>query len=149
MSKSDLIFHPKYRSEIWRFYTYQFLHAGFPHIFGNVLMQLFLGRFKIKNSQNYYNKIGIPLEMVHGSIRMGLIYTVGVIMGSLTVGIVDNRNLLLGCSGGGKGLTHKNRIFFKHFFFRIFRFLFDQKFETFCKRLLFNFCICCKYYNQL
>ena len=59
MLSSDLIFSPKKRAEIWRFYTYQFLHAGFPHIFGNVLMQLFLG---------------IPLELVHGSIRLGIKY---------------------------------------------------------------------------
>ena len=53
---SPLIFRPKLREEIWRFGTYQFLHAGFFHIFGNMIVQLY---------------IGIPLEMVHGSIRIG------------------------------------------------------------------------------
>ena len=43
MVNSELIFAPRLRHEAWRYYTYQFLHAGFPHIFGNVLMQLFLG----------------------------------------------------------------------------------------------------------
>jgi len=85
MVNSELIFAPRLRHEAWRYYTYQFLHAGFPHIFGNVLMQLFLG---------------IPLEMVHGSLRVGAVYTMGVVMGSLLASIVDIHSMLLGCSGG-------------------------------------------------
>ena len=54
MVKSELIFNPTKREEIWRFFSYQFLHAGFQHIFGNMLFQLVFG---------------IPLEMVHGSLR--------------------------------------------------------------------------------
>ena len=62
MIKSPLIFDPDARSEVWRFFTYQYLHAGLPHLLGNVIMQLL---------------IGIPLEMVHGTMRVGIIYTVG------------------------------------------------------------------------
>ena len=62
MIKSPLIFDPDARSELWRFLTYQYLHAGLPHLLGNVIMQLL---------------IGIPLEMVHGTLRVGIIYTVG------------------------------------------------------------------------
>lgn len=62
MIKSPLIFDPDARSELWRFFTYQYLHAGLPHLLGNVIMQLL---------------IGIPLEMVHGTLRVGIIYTVG------------------------------------------------------------------------
>ena len=66
MLKSNLILDPQKRSDVWRYLTYQFLHAGFPHIFGNLLMQLFLG---------------IPLELVHGTVRVGMVYTVGVTVG--------------------------------------------------------------------
>ena len=33
--------------------------------------------------------LGIPLEMVHGTIRIGLVYTSGVLMGSLFSSIID------------------------------------------------------------
>ena len=62
MVKSELIFNPHRREDVWRFITYQFLHAGFHHIFGNMLFQLVFG---------------IPLEMVHGTMRIGAIYTMG------------------------------------------------------------------------
>ena len=62
MVKSELIFNPYKREDIWRFFSYQFLHAGFHHIFGNMLFQLVFG---------------IPLEMVHGTLRIGSVYTMG------------------------------------------------------------------------
>ena len=62
MIKSPLIFDPDERAEIWRFFTYQYLHAGLPHLLVNIIMQLL---------------IGIPLEMVHGTTRIAIIYTVG------------------------------------------------------------------------
>ena len=45
--------------------------------------------------------LGIPLELVHGTIRVGIVYTVGVMVGGLTASIVDPNRFLLGCSGGG------------------------------------------------
>ena len=42
--------------------------------------------FKIFQLQLY---LGIPLEMVHGTIRIGLVYTSGVLMGSLFSSIID------------------------------------------------------------
>ena len=38
--------------------------------------------------------------MVHGSLRVGAVYTMGVVMGSLLASIVDIHSMLLGCSGG-------------------------------------------------
>ena len=109
MLKSTMILDPKKREDVWRYLTYQFLHAGFPHIFGNLLMQLFLG---------------IPLELVHGTIRVGIVYTGGVMVGGLTASIVDPNRFLLGCSGGGilkhlSGLKIRNESFFldPQFFF--------------------------------
>ena len=62
MSYSKLIFSPYRRTEVWRFVSYQFLHANFNHIAGNIMGQLLLG---------------IPLEMLHGTFKIALLYTVG------------------------------------------------------------------------
>ena len=55
--------------EVWRFFTYSFVHAGWEHLLGNMLMQLI---------------IGIPLEYCHGTMRVMSLYTIGVIVGSFT-----------------------------------------------------------------
>ncbi|UXI14729.1 hepatocyte growth factor-regulated tyrosine kinase substrate [Sarcoptes scabiei] len=83
--KSILIYNPCRRFEIWRFITYMFIHAGFYHIFSNLLIQLFLG---------------IPLEMVHKWWRVGIVYLSGVIAGSLASSISDPYTFLAGASGG-------------------------------------------------
>ncbi|XP_067407327.1 rhomboid-related protein 1 isoform X4 [Emydura macquarii macquarii] len=44
--------------------------------------------------------IGIPLEMVHGILRISFLYLAGVLAGSLTVSITDMRAPLVGGSGG-------------------------------------------------
>ena len=38
--------------------------------------------------------VGIPLEMTNNSIRVALIYTLGVFGGSLAFGVFDNNYLL-------------------------------------------------------
>ena len=57
--RSPLLVKPKseMNNELWRLYTYQFLHSGWEHLFGNCIMQLL---------------IGIPLEMVHGPGRVNI-----------------------------------------------------------------------------
>lgn len=65
---NPLIFWPSKKYEPWCFITYMFVHNGYSHIVGNLLVQLFLG---------------IPLEMVHRWWRVMLIYLSGVIAGSL------------------------------------------------------------------
>ena len=71
--------------ELWRFFTYQFLHNGIQHLFTNCVLQLFFG---------------IPLEMVHGWIRISGIYITGVIIGGCTDLLITPNIPLVGASGG-------------------------------------------------
>uniref|UniRef100_A0A671LG68 rhomboid protease n=1 Tax=Sinocyclocheilus anshuiensis TaxID=1608454 RepID=A0A671LG68_9TELE len=68
--KSPLVYHP----------GHQLCALGF-----NALLQLM---------------IGVPLEMVHGVLRISLLYMAGVVAGSLTVSITDMRAPVVGGSGG-------------------------------------------------
>ena len=82
---SPLIYDPYQREEVWRFISYMFLHAGIEHILGNVILQLM---------------VGVPLEMVHKSLRVFLVYIAGVLAGSLASSIFDPFIYLVGASGG-------------------------------------------------
>ena len=82
---SPLIYNPSRRYEGWRFLTYALIHAGFLHVFFNVLVQLCLG---------------IPLEMVHKGWRVAIVYAAGIVSGSLAVSITDPKTYLAGASGG-------------------------------------------------
>ncbi|XP_055978877.1 rhomboid-related protein 2 [Sorex fumeus] len=83
--ESPFTYHPLKRQEAWRFISYMLVHAGIQHILGNLIMQLLLG---------------IPLEMVHKGLRVGLVYLAGVIAGSLASSIFDPLKFLVGASGG-------------------------------------------------
>ncbi|GMT17273.1 hypothetical protein PFISCL1PPCAC_8570, partial [Pristionchus fissidentatus] len=80
-----LLFIPKLRAEVWRFWTYQFLHAGITHLAGNIIMQCV---------------VGFPLEIVHKVWRIGPLYTMAVISGALLQYCLDPSTSLVGCSGG-------------------------------------------------
>lgn len=80
-----LIYRPDRRHEIWRFVTYMVLHANWFHLGFNIVVQLI---------------IGLPLEMVHGSIRIAAIYVAGVFAGSLGTSVVEPLTSLVGASGG-------------------------------------------------
>ena len=54
-----------------------FVHVDYSHTVFNMLMQIF---------------VGIPLEMTHGSIRVGSLYITGVITASLTVSVFCDPN---------------------------------------------------------
>lgn len=82
---SPLIYDPWKREQVWRFVSYLFLHAGIEHILGNVILQLM---------------IGIPLEMVHKSLRVFIVFISGVLAGSLASSIFDPFVYLVGASGG-------------------------------------------------
>uniref|UniRef100_A0A672TS60 rhomboid protease n=1 Tax=Strigops habroptila TaxID=2489341 RepID=A0A672TS60_STRHB len=84
--KSPLVYHPGHRARAWRFLTYMFMHVGLEQLGFNALLQLM---------------IGVPLEMVHGILRISFLYLAGVLAGSLTVSITDMRAPLVGGSGGG------------------------------------------------
>ncbi|XP_047579769.1 rhomboid-related protein 2 isoform X4 [Lutra lutra] len=83
--ESPFTYNPKKREQAWRFVSYMLVHAGVQHIVGNLIMQLALG---------------IPLEMVHKGLRVGLVYLAGVIAGSLASSIFDPLKYLVGASGG-------------------------------------------------
>ncbi|XP_038127648.1 rhomboid-related protein 3 isoform X5 [Cyprinodon tularosa] len=69
--KSPLPYHPQLRAQAWRFLSYVFMHTGIEHLSLNMAMQLL---------------VGVPLEMVHGAQRIGLIYVCGVLAVSVEFG---------------------------------------------------------------
>ncbi|KAH8380313.1 hypothetical protein KR009_009925, partial [Drosophila setifemur] len=82
---SLLVYRPDQRLQLWRFLSYALLHASWLHLGFNVLTQLLFG---------------LPLELVHGSLRTGVIYMAGVLAGSLGTSVVDSEVYLVGSSGG-------------------------------------------------
>ncbi|XP_017452606.1 rhomboid-related protein 3 isoform X3 [Rattus norvegicus] len=62
--KNSLVYHPQLRAQAWRYVTYIFMHAGVEQLGLNVALQLL---------------VGVPLEMVHGATRIGLVYVAGVV----------------------------------------------------------------------
>ncbi|XP_061627578.1 rhomboid-related protein 3 isoform X2 [Phyllopteryx taeniolatus] len=83
--KSPLPYHPQLRAQAWRYLTYIFMHTGIEHLSLNMAMQLL---------------VGVPLEMVHGVVRIGLVYGCGVLAGSLAVSVTDMTAPVVGSSGG-------------------------------------------------
>lgn len=84
-SDSVLIYRPDRRQQLWRFISYMVLHANWFHLSFNVVIQLLFG---------------IPLEVMHGSARIAVIYFAGVFAGSLGTSVVDSEVYLVGASGG-------------------------------------------------
>lgn len=82
---SVFIYRPDRRLQVWRFISYMFLHANWFHLGFNIVIQLFYG---------------IPLEVMHGSSRVAIIYFAGVFAGSLGTSVVDSEVYLVGASGG-------------------------------------------------
>ena len=72
------------KNEYYRYVTYQFSHGDGIHLGGNILVQLLLG---------------IPLEFMHGSWRIVVVYLAGVLSGSVCHVNFDI-NGLGGSSGG-------------------------------------------------
>ena len=71
--------------DIWRLWTYQFAHAGLGHLLPNVICQIIFGSF---------------LEVVHGPLRVGTLYTTGVIFGGCFSLILKPYMSLVGASAG-------------------------------------------------
>ncbi|XP_066560323.1 rhomboid-related protein 3 [Amia ocellicauda] len=83
--KGPLVYHPQLRAQAWRYLSYVFMHAGIEHLGLNLTLQLL---------------VGVPLEMVHGATRIGLVYVCGVLAGSLAVSVADMTAPVVGSSGG-------------------------------------------------
>ena len=85
-SENKLVFLPDddSRKQVWRYFTYQFDHANLSHLLTNLALLLILG---------------LPIETVHSSFRILVIYSIGVITGAMFSYIID-KSILLGCSGG-------------------------------------------------
>ncbi|CAD5123641.1 DgyrCDS11968 [Dimorphilus gyrociliatus] len=84
-NQSFLLYTPDRRQELWRFVFYMFLHAGWIHLSFNFLVQIL---------------VGIPLEMVHGSTRICLVYMSGILASSLATSVFDKSACLAGSAGG-------------------------------------------------
>jgi len=70
--------------DTWRYFTYSFLHVDSSHISSNLLI---------------FIPTGILLELVHGSMRVGSIFTLGTICGALTH-LAWQHGALIGASAG-------------------------------------------------
>lgn len=62
-----------------------FVHVGIMHIMMNLIIQIFLG---------------VALELVHCWWRVALVYTAGVVAGSMGTSLTNPRIYLAGASGG-------------------------------------------------
>ena len=86
---SYLIFDPARREEVWRFLTYQFVHADIVHVAFNILMQLI---------------VGVPLELSQpgwlGKLKLICLYMSGVLLGSVAGPLSHPNSLLAGASAG-------------------------------------------------
>ncbi|VEL11072.1 unnamed protein product [Protopolystoma xenopodis] len=86
---SPLVFDPRKRYQAWRFVSYMLMHNGYVHLIFNCIFQLCLG---------------LLLEVVHKFWRVGLVYLLGVIAGSLASSVTDRYTFLVGASGGAYAL---------------------------------------------
>uniref|UniRef100_A0A7S1XK59 Peptidase S54 rhomboid domain-containing protein n=1 Tax=Phaeomonas parva TaxID=124430 RepID=A0A7S1XK59_9STRA len=77
------------RAEIWRYFTYSICHIGYGHLFGNAVVEIILG---------------VPLDMVHGSLRMAAVGVLSILGGALTISWGDPYLAVVGSSGYGFGL---------------------------------------------
>jgi len=74
-----------FRGQIWRWFSYQFTHVGLAHIGTNAVMNLLLG---------------VGLEKFHGSLKMALMYELGVFGGACCYLVADAHTGVVGTSGG-------------------------------------------------
>lgn len=73
------------RAQAWRWWTYQFTHVGASHVLMNCFLTVMLGA---------------PLEVLHGHLRLTLMFNIGVFGGSCMHFVNDAHTVVVGCSGG-------------------------------------------------
>ena len=87
---SPFILSPWHRQEVWRYLLYQFNHAGWTHLFSNLLFQITLGPL---------------IESVHGTRDVIFIYLGGVVLGACTGLVLSPDKMTVGASGGDYALV--------------------------------------------
>ncbi|XP_072168156.1 rhomboid-related protein 3-like [Diadema setosum] len=87
--QSALVYNPAKKLEFWRFLSYVLLHGGIEHIIFNFSVQMLLG---------------VPLEMVHGTRRIGTLYLISIAAGSMGTSLLDRKSFLIGASAGSYAL---------------------------------------------
>uniref|UniRef100_A0A4W6FFH9 rhomboid protease n=1 Tax=Lates calcarifer TaxID=8187 RepID=A0A4W6FFH9_LATCA len=114
--KSPLPYHPQLRAQAWRYLSYCFMHTGIEHLSLNMAMQLL---------------VGVPLEMVHGALRIGLVYVCGVLAGEVSgVSVTDMTAPVVGSSGGVYALV-------SHVYVTAW-----EEISSHCSLLYFDICAC-------
>ncbi|XP_022092417.1 rhomboid-related protein 3-like isoform X2 [Acanthaster planci] len=86
---SWMIFDPEKKIQFWRFATYIFVHGGIEHLLFNLAVQVLLG---------------VAMEMVHGSRRIGGLYLSAIAAGSMGSSVLDRTSFLCGASAGSYAL---------------------------------------------
>ena len=81
VAEHPLVLHPLRLHEPWRYITYFLVHVDLFSLLVNLFVQIV---------------VGLPLELVHGSFRIGLIYACGVLFGSLVASLFDPHVRLAG-----------------------------------------------------
>lgn len=83
---------------------FHFLHHVLTNIINRnfvLFLSVYLGRwFHLAFNLIVQLMVGLPLEMVHGSSRIAVIYMAGVLAGSMGTSIFDPDVYLVGASGG-------------------------------------------------
>jgi membrane associated rhomboid family serine protease len=74
-----------YRLHLWRWFTYQFSHVGMLHVVMNCLFNVIFG---------------IPMEGIHGTKKMAIMYNIGVFGGACCVFVASAHDVVVGMSGG-------------------------------------------------
>ncbi|KAA8543866.1 hypothetical protein F0562_021957 [Nyssa sinensis] len=77
------------KRQVWRLFTCTWLHAGVFHVLANMLSLIF---------------VGMQLERDFGFVRIGLLYIISGIGGSLLSALFVQRNISVGASGALFGL---------------------------------------------
>lgn len=77
------------RFQVWRWFTYQWTHIGISHVAMNTLLLILFG---------------IPLEGVHGSLKLCLMFNIGVLGGACCTFLSDVSSPVVGMSGGDYAL---------------------------------------------
>ena len=85
---NTLAFLPHQNNQFWRYITYQFCHVNLNHLWMNLSLLIVLGPI---------------LEYIHGTIRIFIIYNVGVIVGAMMSYLVDNYKICVDSTANSNG----------------------------------------------